>query len=373
MDNKKTEQAPKKKKNTTIALTILFSIAAMIGTGIIIYINNNKNTHKVTIKSEKNKPENNKMLPLSIHSTPSLQTANSNSLQKIYVSDPLINVDLLSIILPYKWQYQSSFKWDLTNRAKPQDFYIKIWNPQEPERIEIYSGASYIEFNDQQQKKLHPEGSSYLGNTVKKYMLPEEALKKLIIPKLRPLSKIIRIKSIDNPNIRSSTAVAVIETAYMGKTIEESVTAKVEKVVTKEYINWEIPIITIMGASAEKLKKITPYFDTLSFNETWTIVKDKIKEEIAQKKIEEINQAGGITRQIINQRKRTIYDRRYKWDRTIRRFEKDTDPITGNRVRLNFKPQYTWNNDSGQVFQTDNATLDPNTFMNDTTYVRTDR
>ncbi len=387
MDNEKINQVPKKKNYTTIiiiavVLFIVISIgAAIIGAGVIFYMvdkNGSKSPVEVT-GTEETIPMGTEETPLT-STTPETgtslyaQTENSNSLQKIYISDPKINVDFMSVVLPYKWQYQSSFNWDLSNPSQPQNFYIKIWNPQEPERIEIYSGASFIEFNHPQQKQVHPEGSNYLGRTVKRYMGPEEALKTLILPKLRAQSKIVKIQDLGSVNGSSANAAAVIETQYMGRTIEEAVIVKVDKSVLSGNINWEIPIVTIIGSPPENSQKIAPYLPTMAFNETWTIVKDRIRSEIAQKKISEINQTAEMTRQIVNERNKVSSDSHNKWDQTIRGVENYTNPHTGNTMELSFKPKYTWVNDRGQVFQTDSATSDPNTFTNDGgTYRRADR
>lgn len=286
--------------------------------------------------------------------------APSSGFQKIYITDPHIQVDLAAIVVPSQWRQESQFRWDMTNPSQPQNFYVKIWNPMGSEKLELYTGNSYIDFLNSAQKQLHPAGSNYLGRTVKPFMDAQNALRSIVLPQYRPSSQILSVQNIPGRDGNELKALATLQTGGQGQTVQESVIVTVYKHTFGGNVNWEIPLIVIAGAAPQEEMEFANYIQTLAFNPAWEDARVKIADDLRAKKINSINQTAASVKQIVDARRQATSSVHNKWDQTIRGVENYSDPHTGRTVELDFKPKYTWLNSQGEAYQTDDPMLNPN-------------
>jgi len=315
--------------------------------------------------------------------------------------------EAFSLLIPADWRCEGGVTWVLDNPAMPATAHFVVANPNGYEELEVFPNQALFWTNNQMLLGMFPVGSRYFGAEVRPVLGPEEALRAIVLPRMKGRQDGIRIIGTQNlpelakelkagapqPGVKTFGNAAKVRIEYTNKAgvaMEEDIFAVVEGysfsfqamqgVVTNT--NWYVDYIFSFKAPKGELDRNAQLFkamtDSFRVNPQWFNAYNQLVDMLIKAQLRQIRSMGELSRYIsrtsneisdsmmqsYNERQK-VYDRiGEKMSESIRGTEHYYNPIEGSEVELPGGYRHVWTNASGEYILTDSPGYNPNVESN---------
>jgi len=320
-----------------------------------------------------------------------------------YIDQQGTGAEAFSFLMPVDWTFEGGLIWLTDNPAMPATAAFKVSNPKGSEEFEVFPNQPFFWSTNQQLLGLFPVGSKYYGNEVHPVMNAGEAIRQIVLPRLRSnagnlqiireepvpeLAKAIAAKSQQQGGVTSNFDAAKVRIEYSsnGLPMEEEIYSVVEAYsypvqtwTSLSYnTNWTVSYIFSYKAEKGKLEAASKIFETITYsfqtNKYWYNKYVQLVEYLIQNEIQKIHSIGDFSRrlaqisdEIREDNLQSWYDRQAVGDRIAEDFSQYMrgvddyyDPIEGKAVELPSGYDNAWTNANGEYIISDNPNYNPN-------------
>jgi len=315
--------------------------------------------------------------------------------------------EAFSMLIPADWRFEGGVTWVLDNPAMPATARFTVTNPASYEGLEVFPNQALFWTNNHMLLGMFPIGSRYFGAEVRPVLGPEEALKAIVLPRMKgkqPGIKVIGTKNLPElakalkagapqPGVQTFGNAAKVRIEYTNKagiSMEEDIFAVVEGysfsfqtmqgVVTNT--NWYVDYIFSFKAPKGKLDQNAQLFKTMTdsfrVNPQWFNAYNQVVDMLIKAQIRQIHSVGELSRYISQTsseisdsmmqsytERQKVYDRiGEKMSESIRGTEHYYNPIEESEVELPGGYQHVWTNASGEYILSDSPSYNPNVESN---------
>jgi hypothetical protein len=333
--------------------------------------------------------------------TPVYQTVTGNvtRLKTVSVVDQQgIGIEAFSLLVPVDWQFEGEIKWVLDNPGMPASSSFKVSNPKSKELFELFPSQALFWTDNQLTTQLFPIGSKYFGNEVRPMVSASQAIRDIVIPRMRPNVAGLKVisegalsekgggqqqSSLKTTHEGWKTRIEYIEG---GVAYEDEIYCAIDATYypiqsmfgTTTNIIWYINNIASFRAEKGKLDASAKIFQTMAysiklnlkwFNKYVQVIEYLIKQQIQQ--IKSVGELGSIiakTGDEIRQENLQLYKEQQarsdanaeNFSNYIRGVDKYYDPLKGENVELPSGYDNVWTNNLGEYVLAESPSYNPN-------------
>jgi hypothetical protein len=335
-------------------------------------------------------------------------------LQPYVCKDNYTGLDAFRMLIPQGWQVQGGIDWVFEHAAIPYRLKLQIFNPQGYEAYELLPDRFFLWYTHPQMQQMLPPGTVQNGSEIRPPVNAQQAVYEYVLaPRYRNLPgvEVLKIEpapdwvaKVRNPQIVQEGLKLRVSYKLGQQQILEDILAIVEYMQTKvpvanlwgvtqsDLISWDIRSTLICRAAPEQLDRLTELFqvmtDSCQPNQQWKDAARQISQYLVQNKIQQINQAGAIAREIGRrcaqtsdmvwqstqshrhsqddiwssyENRQDVMDRAAtRVDQAIRGVDEYYDPFKEQAVELPSGSTQAWTNPLGEIVTTDKPGEDPN-------------
>ena len=326
-------------------------------------------------------------------------TGNVTKLKTVSVVDRQgIGTEAFSMLVPVDWQFEGGIRWVLDNPGMPAVSSFKVSNPKSKELFELYPSQAFFWTDNQLTAQLFPVGSKYFGNEVRQLVSTSQAIRDIVIPRMRP--SVTGLKVISEGALSDTGGgqqQSLLKTTHEGWKMrieyneggvayEDEIYCAIDATYypfqsmfgTTTNIVWYINNIASFRAEKGKLDASGRIFQTMAysiklnlkwFNKYVQVIEYLIKQQIQQ--IKTIGELGSIiakTGDEIRQENIQLYNEQQarsdanaeNFSNYIRGVDKYYDPLKGENVELPSGCDNVWTNNLGEYVLAESPSYNPN-------------
>jgi hypothetical protein len=311
-------------------------------------------------------------------------------------------LEAFSLLMPADWQFNGGIRWVLNNPIMPAVAAFSVKRPDGLVALEVFPNQSLFWTNNQMHHGMFPVGSRYFGAEVHPVASPEQALRRIIVPRFRGNVSGLRVVSSRDlpalakklgvgkrqPGVETFGDAAKIHIEYVqnGVPMEEEIFAAVEGFSFPiqsmqgpvKNTNWFVDYIFSFRAPKGKLEANSALFKTMvmSFkvNPRWFNKYNQVVEYLIKAQIKQIQSVGELSRIISRtsdkmssasvkqyEKGQDVYD---GVSETFSEYTRNTEhyhnPFEDKEVELPSDYSHVWTNTSGEYVFTDSPSYNPN-------------
>jgi hypothetical protein len=311
-------------------------------------------------------------------------------------------MEAFSLLMPADWKFKGGIRWVLNNPIMPAVAAFSVKSPDGLVALEVFPNQSLFWTNNQMHHGMFPVGSRYFGAEVRPVASPEQALRRIIVPRFRGnVSGLSVVSSRDLPALAKKLGVGKsqpgvetfgnaakihIEYVQNGVPMEEEIFAAVEGFSFPiqsmqgpvKNTNWFVDYIFSFRAPKGKLEGNSALFKTMvtSFkvNPRWFNKYNQVVEYLIKAQIKQIHSVGELSRIISKtsnkmssasmkqyEKGQDVYD---GVSETFSEYTRNTEhyhnPFEDKEVELPSDYSHVWTNTSGEYVFTDSPSYNPN-------------
>jgi hypothetical protein len=347
----------------------------------------------------------NKSSPKSSVSTAAMNAQTATVRLKTYslVDQQGTGGEAASILVPSDWRTEGTVNWVLDVPVMPATVNLRTSNPSGSEVFEGFPSLPFFWTDNQLTLAISPVGSRYFGCEVHPLVEPGEALRTIVLPRLRQTVtnlKITQEQDLTLPApppqqpgaLRTSSKAAKVRFEYQsgGLSMEEETYCSVDALYipvqgisgTTTSIFWSVANISSFKAEKGKLDASAKLFQTVihsaRVNPDWFNKYNQVVLFLIQNQIQRIESMGRLSQMLsqtssqISDEMMQAYDERQAvtdkiandFSQYMRGVDSYYDPIEQKNVELPSGYDNAWTNSLGEYILADNSSYNPNVGSN---------
>jgi hypothetical protein len=332
-----------------------------------------------------------------------VMTGNITKFKTVSVLDQQgIGIEAFSLLVPAEWQFEGGLRWVMDNPGMPAISNFRVTNPRSKELFELFPSQAFFWTDNQLTAQLFPSGSKYFGNEVRPMVSASQAIRDIIIPRMRPGVTGLRLVSEGVlADTRGGQPPSPLKTTHEGwKTRFEYIEGgiayedEIYCAVDATYypvqgmfspttnIIWYLNNIASFRTEKGKLDGSAKIFQTMAYsikvNLHWFNKYVQVIEYLIKQQIQQIKSAGELGNiiaktgdEIRQENLQLYYEQQARSDANAENFsnyiwgvDKYYDPLKGENVELPSGYDNVWTNNLGEYVLAESPGYNPNVGSN---------